>query len=283
MLSVSELVEWRIHHFLVFTKFNCFIMKMKTQKTSKKNLRWLLIIILTLVLVGLWMGVRWATYARPPLPEALEAIQSDEQVTVITDPWLTFSPKQRSPDTGFIFYPGGRVDPRGYATLMKAITTDGYLAVVPEMPINMAVFNPNIADEIIEAHPQIDKWVIGGHSVGGTMAAQYTDKYPENIDGLAIWASYPANRTDISDLEIPVISIYGSLELRVNDENVEKRKYLLPFDTVYIRIEGGDHHQFGSYEIHPDEHLATTSRAAQHQQIIQATLDLLAAVSNQGE
>ena len=164
---------------------------------------------------------------------------------------------------------------------MKAIASEGYLVVVPEMPINMAVFSPNIADEIIAHYPDIDHWVIGGHSVGGTMAAQFTDKHPDVIDGLAIWASYPADSTDISDLDIPVVSIYGSRELRVNDTSVGERKHLLPEDTLYIRIEGGDHHQFGSYETNPADHLATTSRASQHQQTIQATLEILREVSQQ--
>jgi hypothetical protein len=72
--------------------------------------------------------------------------------------------------------------------------------------------------------------------------------------------TYPADNADLSDLDIPVISSYGSQELRVNDESVSERKHLLPDDTRYIRIEGGDHHQFGSYEINPEDQLATTSR-----------------------
>jgi dienelactone hydrolase len=162
---------------------------------------------------------------------------------------------------------------------MREIASEGFLVVVPEMPINMAVFNPNIADEIIENYPEIQNWVIGGHSVGGAMAAQYTGNHPEIIDGLAIWASYPPDSTDISDLDIPVVSIYGSRELRVNDESVAERKHLLPEDTLYIRIEGGDHHQFGSYEINPKDRLATISRASQHEQIIQATLEILRDIS----
>jgi len=157
---------------------------------------------------------------------------------------------------------------------------EGYLVVIPEMPINMAVFNPNIADKIIAQHPSISHWAIAGHSVGGTMAVQYTDKNPEVIEGLAIWASYPANSNDISDLDIPVLSIYGSQEIRVTDKSVGDRAHLLPKNTLYISIEGGDHHQFGSYQIKPDDHLATTSRASQHQQIVEATLALLAEVNN---
>jgi len=112
------------------------------------------------------------------------------------------------------------------------------------------------------------------------MATRYTDKNPETIEGLAIWASYPANSTDISDLDIPVVSIYSSREVTVSDTSVGKRAHLLPKNTLHIRIEGGDHHQFGSYHINPEAHLATASRVSQHQQIIQATLDLLAIISS---
>ena len=251
----------------------------KTKKSTKKIRKWLLAAFVVVIIGLLFWGIQWATYARPPLPEAVEALESDDMVDVSQNPWLSFSPIQDTPTTGFIFYPGGRVDPRAYASLARAISSEGYLVVIPEMPINMAVFNPNIADEIIAYYPDIKHWAIGGHSVGGTMAAQYTDKHPEIIEGLAIWASYPSDSTDISDLDIPVISIYGSREVTVNDESVGERKHLLPEDTLYIRIEGGDHHQFGAYEINPEDHLATTSRASQHQQIIQATLELLETVS----
>jgi hypothetical protein len=247
-------------------------------RPTKKQI-WLLIILLLLV-AGIAVTVPLLTSARQPLPEAIEALTSDEQVQVEQEPWLTFTPAQGGPDTGFIFYPGGRIDPRGYAPLMKAIAAEGYLVVVPEMPLNIAAFRPSVADKIIAAHPEIERWVISGHSVGGAMAAQYTARNGENIDGLAIWASYPPDGADLSDLAIPVTSIYGGRELRVTDSSVGERKDLLPADSVYVRIEGGDHHQFGSYEIDPEDHLATISRESQQRQILQATLALLESVAN---
>ena len=241
-----------------------------------KYLRWVLALALIGVLVS---GIGWLTSARPPLPEAMESLKSDDLVTVREEPWQTFTPTQHTPETAFIFYPGGRVDPRAYASLMRRIAMEGYLVVVPSMPFNIAILASSSAEKIVTAYPEIDHWVIGGHSVGGTAAALYTDKAPQIIEGLAIWASYPSDGTDISDQDIPVLSIYGSREVRVNDESVGKRKHLLPEDTRYVRIEGGDHHQFGSYEIEPKDHLATTSRSSQHQHIIEAMLALLHEVS----
>jgi len=250
------------------------------ENSRKRSLKWLLAILGVVFIAAILWGVQWATYARPPLPEAIEALASDDLVRIVDEPWLTFTPTHRISTTAFVFYPGGRVDPRGYATLMREIASNGYLVVVPEMPINMAVFNSNIASEIIAAYPEIDHWVIGGHSVGGAMAARYTGNHADAIEGLVIWASYPPNSSDLSGLDIPVVSIYGSREQRVNDASVGERKHLLPDDTQYVRIEGGDHHQFGSYEINPADHLATISRESQHQQIIAATLRVLEAVSN---
>lgn len=239
-----------------------------------------LLILLLLVALLIFVGIPLLTSARKPLPEAVEALKSDGLVEVTHEPWLTFTPTRDTPDTGFVFYPGGRIDPQGYAPLLKAIASEGYEVVVPEMPLNIAAFRPSIADKIIAAHPEINRWVIGGHSVGGAMAAQYTAMHSENIDGLAFWASYPPDGADLSGLAIPVTSIYGGREIRVTDSRVGERKHLLPADTVYVRIEGGDHHQFGSYEIDPKDHRATISRDSQQQQILQATLSLLESVSN---
>ncbi len=258
---------------------------MTTSDTPNRRIatrRWVLFILAVVIVGSLFVGIQYATFARPPLPEAIAALESDAQLNVTQTPWLTFSPAQTTPDTGFIFYPGGRIDPQGYAPLMKAIAAAGYLVVVPEMPINMAVFDPNVADEIMAAHPEVEQWAIGGHSVGGTMAAQYARSHPDAVDGLTIWASYPAGTADLSTSDLPVTVIYGSLDPRANDDSVLARRDLLPADTAYVRIDGGDHHQFGSYVIEPDEHHATLGVEEQQRQIIEATLNLLAAMPDRG-
>jgi pimeloyl-ACP methyl ester carboxylesterase len=245
-------------------------------RPTKKQIG-LLILLLLVALLGV-LGVGWLTSEREPLPEALAALDSDSLVEVVQEPWLTFAPTQGTPDTGFVFYPGGRIDPQGYAPLMKAIASEGYLVVVPEMPLNIAAFRPDVADEIVAHYPDIGSWAIGGHSVGGTMAAQYTNTHREVVDGLVIWASYPADNSDLSSSDVPVALIYGSRDPRVNDSSVSERRHLLPDDTSYARIDGGDHHQFGSYEVDPRDDHATIDRAFQHQQIIQTTLTLLESI-----
>ncbi len=255
---------------------------MATKISSLRSKTWWKFVLL-LIVVGLGVpGLLWLTHERQLLPEFADALESDAAVTVTEQPWLTFTPTSDSFNTGFIFYPGGRVVPQGYAPLMKAIAAEGYLVVTPKMPLNMAAFRANLADKIMAAHPEIDHWVIGGHSLGGAMAAQYTYTHKDAIDGLVIWASYPPDSADLSDFDIPVTLIYGSRETTVTDSSVAERQHLLPAGTVYVRIEGGDHHQFGSYKVQPDQLRATLSRAEQHAQILAATLDLLTDCCHEG-
>jgi hypothetical protein len=250
-----------------------------SQPTPKRSLRWLWISLLIILLGALGCGIQWATYARPPLNDALAALESDNAVRIETEPWLIFTPQDVEPTTGLIFYPGGRIDPRGYASLMRPIAEEGYLVVVPSMPINMAIFNANAAGQIIDHFSSIESWAISGHSVGGVAAAIFTSKNPDLIDGLAIWASYPANSTDLSGAGIPVYSIFGELDPQADPASVQERANLLPLDTVYVTITGGDHHQFGSYLIDPENDLAIITREDQHQQIVQATLELMARIA----
>ena len=249
-------------------------MNQETRKNRKRI--WAAILLLTTGLL-IW-GISWATYARPPLPEAQAALDSDALVEVSLEPWLVFDPVGEQ-HTGLIFYPGGRIDPRGYAVLMRALAEQGYLVVVPSMPINMAIFNSNAADGIMAEFRAIKNWVIAGHSVGGVAAAIYTNTHPDQIDGLAIWASYPPESADLSASHIPVYLIYGELDPAANAADVENRAELLPADTVYLEIKGGDHHQFGTYLIDAEDDLAVISREDQQEQIIQATLELLGLIS----
>lgn len=253
---------------------------MSEKKSNSSTFKRWALIALAIMLTGLLIwGISWATYARPPLPEAEAALESDGLVEVTDERWLVFDPAGGDEQTGLIFYPGGRIDPRGYSNMMREIAEEGYLVVVPSMPINMAIFDTNAAEEIINHFSGVENWVIAGHSVGGTSAAIYTSNNPDMIDGLAIWASYPANSADLSERDLPVTMIYGELDEGVDRPVVEEKKVLLPPDTVYLEIPGGDHHQFGTYFVDPGVDRSTTPREVQQNLIVQGTLDLLNKVS----
>ena len=93
---------------------------------------------------------------------------------------------------------------------MQRLSDGGVLAVIVPMPFDLAVFGINRADDVIAAYPDIDPWVIGGHSLGGAMAAGYLKKKPDAADGVAFLASYPADSTDLSAIPAKAVSIYGT-------------------------------------------------------------------------
>ena len=62
------------------------------QNTNNLKIRYLQRVLVIVFIGALIWGIQWATYARPPLQEAMEALESDELVVVTQEPWLTFSP-----------------------------------------------------------------------------------------------------------------------------------------------------------------------------------------------
>ncbi len=230
------------------------------------------LLVVTIILVGF---VIWAETPLPPMPEAYDALNSDSEVTVTTDRWLVFEPVNSSKNTGFIVYPGGRVDYRSYAPLAHAIAAEGYLTIIAPMPLNLAVFGANAAKDIVNSYPHTSSWAIGGHSLGGTMAAQFAGENPSKIAGLILWAAYPASGNNLSKQNLLVTTIYGSNDGLVSKEQIQDSLKLLPPTTIPVEISGGNHAQFGWYGNQPGDNAAEITREKQQSQIANATLQLL--------
>jgi len=64
------------------------------------------------------------------------------------------------------------VDYRSYAPTGRAIAAKGYLVIIVRMPLNLAILGANLAQDIIGAFSEMQAWAIGGHSLGGSMAAR---------------------------------------------------------------------------------------------------------------
>jgi pimeloyl-ACP methyl ester carboxylesterase len=149
------------------------------------------------------------------------------------------------------------------------------------MPLNLAVFGAGKAADVIAAFPEVERWAIAGHSLGGSMAASFINNNPEAADGVALWASYPAGGDDLSGRsELAVTSIYGTADGVAAVEEVLGGQPLLPAATVWAPIEGGNHAQFGWYGPQSDADVATISREEQQAQVIAATLALLEQVES---
>lgn len=147
--------------------------------------------------------------------------------------------------TGLIFYPGGKVEYTAYIPLMRELAANGIFCALCKMPLGLAVFDPHAADDVREEFPQIIHWYIGGHSLGGAMAASELSKHRETYDGLILLGAYSTE--DLSNDQIMVLSLYGSENHVMNWDKYEKNKRNLPSDLHEVVIEGGCHAGFGMY------------------------------------
>ena len=130
------------------------------------------------------------------------------------------------------------------------------------MRFNLAILSPNRADTIIENHPEIDRWVIAGHSLGGVMAADYALKN-EKVKGLVLLASYPQEKTDLANESIKVLSLWGDLDTVADLSKVKGAKTAMPDDAAFIELTGGNHSGFGDYGHQKGDGLSTITNKQQ--------------------
>jgi pimeloyl-ACP methyl ester carboxylesterase len=176
--------------------------------------------------------------------------------------------------TGLIVYTGARVVPEAYAPVAEAVAAAGYPVFIPRLTLNFAIFDGDAADAVIAENPEIERWVIAGHFLGGVIAARAAADN-DAIDGLVFWASYPEDSLDLSDTDLVVASIYGSEDGLSTPQTVLAATDNLPADAAFIEIEGGNHAQFGNYGPQRGDQPATIPAEEQWSIIANATIAVL--------
>ena len=158
-------------------------------------------------------------------------------------------------ETALIFYPGAKVEYTAYAPLLQKLAADGVDCFLVKMPVNFALFGKNRASRIMEKYSYA-RWYLGGHSLGGAVAAMYAADH--ELEGLVLLAAYPTEPVDEMVLEI-----YGSEDGVLNRERRSAGDALLSRDSRVEMIEGGNHAQFGDYGLQKGDGQAGISREEQ--------------------
>lgn len=182
---------------------------------------------------------------------------------------IAFVPNE--PVAGLIFYPGGKVEHTAYAPLMAEFAKQGVLCVLVEMPFKLAVLDINAADGIQDNFPEIGKWYIGGHSLGGAMAASYISNHTGEFEGLLLLGAY--STTDISDSGLSVVSVYGSEDRVLNMGKYEENRGNLPSGFNEFIMEGGCHSYFGNYGRQDGDGEPTVSMEEQMRQTVEMFME----------
>ncbi len=161
-----------------------------------------------------------------------------ENDNIIEDDEYYIIKGDKDSSTAMIFYPGALVEPDAYIPLMYQISKEISIdVIIVKMPLNLAVFNKDVADKIMMDFYEYDTWYLCGHSLGGAMISDYASNNVDKIAGLIVLGSpvygdIPLDKT---------LTIYGSTEYN-NKERIN-------YNTNVIEIENGTHYQFGNYGI----------------------------------
>ncbi|WP_440120010.1 alpha/beta fold hydrolase [Paenibacillus sp. QZ-Y1] len=213
---------------------------------KKRGIGKFLLVLLALIVIGCGF-VAWKLFTPyGPQEMAQTAMETADHVTVNEqENWIDFVP-DKPVGKSVIFYPGGLVKPESYAPLAHELAAAGHHTIIAKMPVNLAVLKPNLADDIRNTYPE-EQFVMGGHSLGGSMAARYAAANPDAFKGIFFLASYPDEKGSVKSLGIPALSILGTKDEVVDATKYQNGRMYLPEGTVYYTIEGGNHSQFGDY------------------------------------
>ena len=223
-----------------------------------------------LVVVVIW-------YTRPLSAEqvALDALVDGPRVSVDDGRTTIRLQPTTSRATGLAFYPGAKVDPRAYARVLRPIAERGYPVVIFKQPFNLAILDSDAADRVVgRSDDDVERWVIGGHSLGGAMAARYAESDRTELVGLLLHAAYPAG--DMSDrTDLAVMSISGTADGLADTDKIDDSEADLASSARFVRIDGAIHSFFGDYGLQRGDGTPTISRDDAQAAITAASIDFL--------
>ena len=243
-------------------------------------------VLRVLLILGSAVAIGTVAWLKPftAVEPALAAMQSDAKVTVAEYPTqIVMTPAGTPSTTAVFFQPGARVDARAYAAILRPLAEAGHLVVVPKQPIGIAFLATTAFESAQSAYPDVTRWVVGGHSLGGTVAAIDADDHDADatapVVGLLLYASYPA--TDMSaSLTAAVLSISGSDDGLATPAKIDAAKPDLPKATTYTVIDGAVHAFFGDYGPQPGDGTPTISHDSARKQISAASVEWVGALAD---
>ena len=156
---------------------------------------------------------------------------------------ITFSAASDVKRIEVIFFQGGLADPKAYAPLCRRIAENGFTCHLIKMEWRLPQYDYEKITKMFDLNT--GQYVIGGHSQGAKMAAQFVYENPNIMKGLFLLGTSTPKDIDLSNFSIPTIKLYAENDGLASVEEVMKFKDKLPKNTKLILIQGGNHSQFG--------------------------------------
>lgn len=232
----------------------------------KKALKKIAVIFMLLIVIT---GIAFYLYTRDYYHAEAQNYAAAEE----TKDYIIYG--ERDSECGLIFYPGAKVEEWAYAPILSKLADNGICCVVVKMPFHLAVLRSDAANQVVTEIPAVEYWYIGGHSLGGAMAADYAADYHsekmqgKNFKGLILLAAYPTK-----EIYMPVLSIYGSEDNVLNREKYQSTHVYANSLTEYV-LEGGNHAYFGNYGEQKGDGKAAITKEEQWQETVDDILDFI--------
>ena len=227
-------------------------------------------------------AVAWLVPQSAEAP-ALAAMVSDRAVTVVeTATEIVMSPTGEESPVGVFFQPGARVDARAYSAILRPLVVSGHLVVIEKQPLGIAFLSSGAFATVRTVHRPVTRWVVGGHSLGGLVAATdaefFAGAVSDPVVGLLFFASYPA--TNIAEVNVSVMSISGSNDGLSTPAKIAAAIPTLPRSTRYSMVIGGVHAFFGDYGVQDGDGIPTISHDQARAEIAAETVTFVDGFGN---
>ncbi len=219
---------------------------------------WVLGILGALVIAAVVGVVVWSQVdVAAAEPGPLAAVRADGDIVISDDgAAIVLAPASGETGTGLVFVPGAKVDPWSYASKLSGLVAENGLTVVITKPwLNLAFFDVRPLSTFTDLAPDVTRWLVGGHSLGGVRACMMAG----DAQGLVLFASYCAE--DLSDSGLPVLSLAGSEDGLSTPQKIADTAPKLPSDATFVQIEGASHSSFGDYGRQDGDGMPTISDA----------------------
>lgn len=233
---------------------------------------WRLVGAIVLAVLALaWLGAMGWLRPFTAVEPALTAMDSTATVVVTESPTqIVMEPGLDPRTTGVLFQPGARVDARAYAAILRPLADAGFTVVIPKQPLGIGFLAMGAFESARDAYPDIERWIVAGHSLGGTVAAMDAEEHDGDdvapVAGLLLYASYPASDMSTT-LTSDAMSISGSEDGLATPADIQASMATLPQDSGFIEIDGAVHAFFGDYGPQPGDGTPTITQDDARSQI----------------
>lgn len=212
-----------------------------------RTIGWGALAALALVMVGflIWANTPYRAERGP----VIDVWANDNVQVQYLDEGILMTPagkavEEPSVPTGLVFVPGARVEAHAYMFQLSGVVEQfGVTVLITEPTLNLAFFDTRSLDQFTTAAPEVDRWFVGGHSLGGVRACLMTPG--SDAAGLVLFGSYCAN--DLSGSGLEVLSIAGENDRLSTPAIIEQNAGMLPTDARFVTIAGANHASFGDY------------------------------------